>query len=129
MTVFVDTYALIAWLNPRDAAHSGVREYLAAYTGRLVTTEWVLMEVADALATPHARRAVIAFLQRIRNDSSYEIVGYEDKAYDAGFALFSTHHDDGQSAVTEAHVIVNIAAFTVGSSVCNGLRHLVENNR
>ena len=93
MTVFVDTYALIAWLNPRDAAHSGVREYLAAYAGRLVTTEWVLMEVADALAAPSARQAVIEFLQSIRIDSSYEVVGYEDEAYGAGFALFSTHHD------------------------------------
>ena len=100
MTVFVDTYALLAWLNPRDAAHSSVREYLAAYAGGLVTTEWVLMEVADALAAPSARRAVIEFLRSIRNDSGYEVVGYEDEAYRTGFALFSTH-DDKEWSLTD----------------------------
>lgn len=44
MTVFADTFALIAWLNPRDHAHSMVVAYLDALVGRLVTTEWVLME-------------------------------------------------------------------------------------
>jgi hypothetical protein len=42
MTVFADTFALIAWLNPRDNAHPLVTAYLDGFTGRLVTTEWVL---------------------------------------------------------------------------------------
>jgi hypothetical protein len=52
MTAFADAFALIAWLNPRDDAHGRVTAYLDAFTGRLVTTEWVLMELADALAAP-----------------------------------------------------------------------------
>ena len=48
MTVFADTFALIAWLNPCDDAHAKVAAYLGSFTGRLVTTEWVLMEFADA---------------------------------------------------------------------------------
>ena len=52
MTVFADTFALIAWLNPRDSAHAVVAAYLDGFTGRLVTTEWVLMELADALSAP-----------------------------------------------------------------------------
>jgi predicted nucleic acid-binding protein len=38
MTVFVDTFALIAWLNPRDDAHAVVVAYLDDFTGRLLTT-------------------------------------------------------------------------------------------
>ena len=38
MTVFADTFALIAWLNPRDDAHAVVTAYLDGFTGRLVTT-------------------------------------------------------------------------------------------
>jgi len=45
MTVFADTFALIAWLSPDDEAHARVTAYLDGLTGRLVTTEWVLMEV------------------------------------------------------------------------------------
>lgn len=48
MNTFADTFALIAWLNPRDSAHARVVSYLDGFRGRLVTTEWVLMEVADA---------------------------------------------------------------------------------
>ena len=48
MTAFADTYALIAWLSRRDHAHERVVAYLDGFMGRLLTTEWVLMEVADA---------------------------------------------------------------------------------
>jgi predicted nucleic acid-binding protein len=46
MIVFADTFALLAWLNSRDRAHSIVTAYLDGFTGRIVTTEWVLMELA-----------------------------------------------------------------------------------
>jgi hypothetical protein len=60
MTVFADTFALIAWLNPRDVFHALVTAYLDGFTGRLMTTEWVLMELADALAAPAARSTAVA---------------------------------------------------------------------
>ena len=64
MTVFVDAFALIAWLNPRDESHALVAEYLDRFTGRLVTTEWVLMELADALSAPrHAAQRLPFFKQ------------------------------------------------------------------
>ena len=37
MTAFVDTFALLARLNPRDAAHGRVTAYLQDFAGRLVT--------------------------------------------------------------------------------------------
>jgi predicted nucleic acid-binding protein len=80
MTVFADTFALIAWLSPGDDAHARVKAYLDGFTGRLVTTEWVLMEVADALSAPSAPSAlstVVAFLKAVRADRLFEIIGYE----------------------------------------------------
>jgi predicted nucleic acid-binding protein len=50
MTVFMDTFGLIAWINARDAAHGRVKSYLDSYSGNIVTTEWVLLEFADAFA-------------------------------------------------------------------------------
>jgi uncharacterized protein len=97
MSAFVDTYALIAWLNSRDTAHATVREYLSAYRGQLVTTEWVLMEVADALSAPDAKQTVIAFLQEVRSDPMYSVVGYDGPVYEAGFALFSSRRDKAWS--------------------------------
>ena len=83
MTVFADSFALIAWLNPNDNSHAVVSSYLEGFTGRLVTTEWVLMEVADALSAPQARSAVIAFLTAVRADKLFDVIGYDAGAYQA----------------------------------------------
>ena len=58
-----------------------------------MTTEWVLMEVADALSVPVARSTVVAFLQAIRSDPLFGIVDYERTIYQAGFNLFASRPD------------------------------------
>ena len=97
MTVFADTFALIAWLNPRDHAHAKVAAYLDGFTGRLVTTEWVLVEVADALSAPEARATAVAFLQAVRADPLFDVVGYLPAVYRAGFDLFAARPDKAWS--------------------------------
>ena len=97
MTVFADTFALIAWLNPRDSAHDMVAAYLGGFTGRLVTMEWVLVELADALSAPEARTTAVAFLQAVRADLLFEVVGYVPAVYQAGFDLFAARPDKGWS--------------------------------
>jgi predicted nucleic acid-binding protein len=74
MIVFADTFALIAWLSPRDTAHQLVTAYLDAFTGRLVTTEWVLIEFADALSAPEVRGTAVAFLRAVRADALFDVV-------------------------------------------------------
>src|SRR5713226_5092612 len=97
MTVFADTYALIAWLNPGDGAHARVAAYLDGFTGRLVTTEWVLMELADALSAPAARSTAVAFLRAVRADPLFEVIGYDSAVYQAGFDLFAARPDKAWS--------------------------------
>ena len=93
MIVFADTFAFLAWLNPRDQFHERVTRYLNRFTGRIVTTEWVLIEVADALSAPHARATTAAFIRSLRKDSMFDIQSYELAAYEAGFDLFSNRLD------------------------------------
>jgi hypothetical protein len=50
MTVFMDTYGLIGWINMRDVGHQRVNSYLDSYSGSIVTTEWILLEFADAFS-------------------------------------------------------------------------------
>ena len=97
MTVFADTFALIAWLNPRDETHAAVTAYLDVFTGRLLTTEWVLMELADALSAPEARSTAVAFLKAVRADPLFEVVGYIPSVYQAGFDLFASRPDKAWS--------------------------------
>ena len=96
-SAFADTYALIAWLNPDDSAHAAVSAYLDAFTGRLVSTEWVLMEFADALSGPSARATAVNFLRAVRNDALFDVVEYDPAVYQAGFDLFASRPDKGWS--------------------------------
>jgi len=93
MIAFADTFALIAWLNPRDDSYDHVCKYLEGFTGRLVTTEWVLMELADALCAPSARSTTVAFLNAVRADPFFDVVGYDLAVYQAGFHLFESRPD------------------------------------
>ena len=97
MKVFADTFALLAWLNPRDAMHPEVSNYLDGFTGRLLTTEWVLMEVADALSAPEIRSTTVGFLKAVRSDPFFEVVGYDPEVYQAGFQLFANRQDKAWS--------------------------------
>jgi predicted nucleic acid-binding protein len=74
-----------------------VAAYLDGFTGRLVTTEWVLMEVADALSAPEARTTAVAFLQAVRADPLFDVVGYVPAVYQAGFDLFASRPDKAWS--------------------------------
>jgi len=49
--VFADTYFYLALFNTRDTHHRRVVDFMATFTGGVVTTQWVLTEVADAFAS------------------------------------------------------------------------------
>ncbi len=52
--VFADTYFFLALISPRDAAHRRALEYSDGECPALVTTAWVIAELADGLAaTPN----------------------------------------------------------------------------
>lgn len=53
--VFADTFYFIALLSPADHAHPRAAEY-AGLVDRLVTTDWVLLELADGLSDTENRR-------------------------------------------------------------------------
>jgi predicted nucleic acid-binding protein len=97
MTVFLDTFALIAWVNTRDAAHPAVKAYLNAYSGSIVTTQWVLLEFADAFCQSRFKRIAVEAIQRIHGTPMFQVVGYEAAIYESGFDLYATRLDKNWS--------------------------------
>jgi predicted nucleic acid-binding protein len=93
MTVFLDTYGLIAWINTRDVAHQPVKLYLDTYSGSIVTTEWVLLEFADALSLSGAKPFAIEAIKRIHRLPMFQVVGFEPPVFQAGFHLYETRSD------------------------------------
>jgi predicted nucleic acid-binding protein len=63
----------------------------------MVTTEWVLMELADALAAPTARSTAAALIESLRKDALFEIIGYVPELYEAGFQLYVARQDKAWS--------------------------------
>lgn len=93
MTVFMDTYGLIAWISTRDAAHQRVKSYLDSYSGNIVTTEWVLLEFADAFSQSSTKPFAIEAIKRIHRLPMFLVVGFEPTVYQAGFDLYEIRSD------------------------------------
>ena len=93
MSVFCDTFALVAWLHVRDAAHAAVRDYFRTCSEPIVVTEWVPVETVDALSKPPFRDKVAELLKRLRQDPQFEIVPYDWNVYRTGFDLFCGRND------------------------------------
>ena len=66
--VFADSFYFIARLNRDDPAHRRAEQLTLRLRRRLITTEWVLAEVADALCHPRHRDAVARFLEMLAED-------------------------------------------------------------
>jgi predicted nucleic acid-binding protein len=65
---FADTHFWIALLSERDAAHLAARQWQTAGIFReVVTTSWVLVEVADGMSTTHERETCATLIKYLRS--------------------------------------------------------------
>ncbi len=48
--VFADSFFLLAAVNPRDAAHERAIAFSGTHQGGIVTTDWIILELVNALA-------------------------------------------------------------------------------
>lgn len=94
MTVrFADSFYFLALLNRSDEGHQRAVSLSSQRGGSLVTTAWVLTEVADALASPKHRRDFVALLRALRSDPDIEVVPADDELFDAGVDLYTRRPD------------------------------------
>jgi uncharacterized protein len=96
-TVFGDTVYFLALLNARDQFHRQALALSEQPPAPMVTTEWVLTELADALATPPARERFTQLLGLLRAESDVEIVPASHQLFERGCALFAQRKDKAWS--------------------------------
>lgn len=94
MICFGDTYFYLAFVNQRDPANSKAVEFILQHTPQIVTTAWVLTEVADGLARSQ-RKQFGALLDSLRTDSGTEIVPPSSRLFDDGVELYLSRQDKG----------------------------------
>ena len=90
---FADAFFFFAWWNRRDRAHGRVEAFLREFDGHLLTTRWVLMEVADWLASTPARREVRALFTELESDPMVSIIEPDDSLNRRGLALYDARPD------------------------------------
>jgi uncharacterized protein len=95
--IFADTFYFLALLNPRDAAHPRAVAVARTIQGPLVTTAWVLTELADAMSAPENRREFISTLKDLRQNPAVIIVPPDPPLFEEGIQLFANRPDKGWS--------------------------------
>jgi predicted nucleic acid-binding protein len=90
---FADTFYFPALLNPRDQAHQQAQETGALLEGRLVTTEYVLVEVGDALSRPLDRSRFLSLVETLAADENADVVPADLQLLSEGIDLFRNRPD------------------------------------
>jgi len=91
--VFADTSYFVAALNPGDGHHAAARAFTGSYTGKVVTTEFVLVELANFPSRPQLRSEFLELVGQLRGDSAVEIVPASAALFAEGLALFAARPD------------------------------------
>lgn len=90
---FADSAYYLALLNEDDELNSSAVEATSQLTGRIVTTDWVLAEVADGLCRSENRELAVEFIRELRGNELVFVVPATRRLFDAGLDLYSRRPD------------------------------------
>jgi uncharacterized protein len=90
---FADTFYFLALVNTRDSAHEKATAFSTEHEDRIVTTAWVLTELADALCDSSHRRAFQRVFNGLKADSGTLIVPPSRSLFERGIELYDARDD------------------------------------
>jgi predicted nucleic acid-binding protein len=94
--VFVDTSAFLALLNKSDTWHKKAKEielFLNQNRYLWVTTDFIILELGDALCNVYWRSKFTRFVNVIRDLESISIIPLESNLLNQGLALYESRQD------------------------------------
>lgn len=91
--VFADTYYFFALLSVRDEAHHQALEYSRQFTGMIITTAWVITELADGMCSVRDRKQLCLAMDRMRSLHNLEILPPTAELFEAGWELYANRPD------------------------------------
>lgn len=95
--VFADTYFYLALLNPRDAGHQAAKVHARSFTGAIVTSHWVLVEVADAFSREADREKFSRLIASLESNDHHTVIEADGESFRSGVELFSSRPDKSWS--------------------------------
>ncbi len=94
--VFIDTSAWISLINSRDPVHLYVQQIMQDLLDRkvlLITTEFVLLEIADGLSKPNIRSNTVDFINNLHFFSLLRIIPVSTELFASGWQLYCQRND------------------------------------
>ncbi len=95
--LFADTYYFLAIISPGDAGHQKARQFGADDDRPILTTAWVLTEVADGLADTRNRHLAKQLYLDLQNDPLDRIVSASHELFDRGLQFYDNRPDKNWS--------------------------------
>jgi len=90
---FADTSLFVAFLNARDEFDELAVEYVSQESNRLVTTEWVLVELGNFVSKSRTRRRFVSFVRDLRADPFIEILPPDSDVFEGALDLYQRRPD------------------------------------
>ncbi len=91
--IFADTFYFVALLSPSDDAHRRARAATLKQGELLVTTAWVLTELANTLCKREVPSGFLETLHALLIDPTAVVIGPEQHWFDAGIGLYANRPD------------------------------------
>lgn len=95
-SIFLDTAYVNALINTRDQWHERAvwwERKLTAERRKLLTTEFILIEIGDTLATVRQRTEAVGIISQLTSSSFVEIIPAASQLFNAAFNLYRQRQD------------------------------------
>jgi uncharacterized protein len=73
-TVFADSFYFLALWNAKDQGHAKALAFTRDYHEAMLTTDWVVVELADALARPPNRERFLRLFRILQQQPELNII-------------------------------------------------------
>jgi len=95
-TVFVDTVAWLALVNKSEDLHDAarlVRDQIIQQKAKLITTDFVVVEIANSLARLPLRGVARKLIDFIRTSDTVELVTISPELFEKAYQLYCSRDD------------------------------------
>lgn len=89
----MDTSYILALVNTQDEFHSQAKALADQINSDMITTEAVLVEIGNALASVKWRRLAINILNDLRTDEHIEIISVNSNIFSKALQLYASRMD------------------------------------
>jgi predicted nucleic acid-binding protein len=97
--VFADTSYYVALVNPGDTYHEQAIECSQILLGRVIVTEYILIELGNAISDLIDRHLYVPLVKELLNDPATLFIPASQKLFQQGLALFQERMDKNWSIV------------------------------